>query len=96
MDDGPLKVRSVRTRRFRELFDKLPVKAQEAARKAFRIWQESPFHPSLQFKRVGLVDPIFSVRIGKHYRALGALDGNDMVWYWIGTHGEYDRKVKDL
>jgi hypothetical protein len=26
-----------------------------------------------------------------HYRALAVADGSDLVWFWIGTHAEYDR-----
>jgi hypothetical protein len=33
------------------------------------------------------------VRIGIHYRALGTREGDDLVWYWIGTHDEYERLI---
>ena len=25
------------------------------------------------------------------YRALGQIDGDDIVWFWIGSHAEYDK-----
>jgi len=31
------------------------------------------------------------VRIGIGYRALGRVDGDEIVWFWIGPHGEYDK-----
>jgi hypothetical protein len=34
---------------------------------------------------------IFSARIGLHYRALAVRSGEEVVWFWIGTHAEYDR-----
>jgi len=34
--------------------------------------------------------PIFSARVGLHYRAVGILEGNDIFWFWIGSHAEYD------
>lgn len=34
------------------------------------LWQVSPYYPSLQFKRVDPQDPIYSVRVGRGYRAL--------------------------
>jgi hypothetical protein len=34
-----------------------------------------------------------SVRIGLGYRALGVLKANRMVWFWIGSHAEYDRMM---
>jgi hypothetical protein len=34
-----------------------------------------------------------SVRVGLHYRALAAESGSDLVWFWIGTHAEYDQLI---
>jgi hypothetical protein len=37
---------------------------------------------------------MWSVRVGAHYRALG-LDSDDaVVWFWIGSHADYDRLVQ--
>jgi hypothetical protein len=35
------------------------------------------------------------VRIGIHYRALAVEEGNDVVWFWIGTHAEYDLLLRN-
>jgi len=48
----------------------------------------------LRFKQVHANRPIFSVRISLAYRALGVRDGNDIVWFWIGSHAAYDRLLK--
>ena len=43
--------------------------------------------------------PIFSVRITRDYRALAIwnVDGDeDLVWFWIGSHSEYDRLLRQL
>jgi hypothetical protein len=53
-----------------------------------------PAHPSLRFKLVHPTRPIYSVRIGLDYRALGLREGDTMVWFWIGSHAEYDRLVR--
>jgi hypothetical protein len=37
--------------------------------------------------------PIYSVRIGIHYRALGVREGDDIVWFWVGSHDEYERLI---
>ena len=60
---------------------------------AYRIFQANPAHPSLQFKRVEGEDDIYSVRVGLGYRALGVLKKDRIVWYWIGSHSEYDRLI---
>jgi hypothetical protein len=50
--------------------------------------RQNPRHPSLQFKQVGR---FWSVCIGLHYRALAVQQDADVVWFWIGSHAEYDR-----
>jgi hypothetical protein len=71
----------------------LPVEAQEAARRAFRLFQSNPAHPGLQFKKLEGEEHIYSARIGLDYRALAVLKKDRIVWYWIGSHSEYDRLV---
>ena len=53
----------------------------------------NPAHPSLSFKKVDDAGNIYSVRVGLGYRALGQMDGPEIVWFWIGPHDEYDRRV---
>ena len=60
-----------------------------AATRAYRIWEQDAFHPSLHFKKVR--GDVWSVRVGLHYRALGSFHGEQIVWVWIGTHAEYDK-----
>jgi hypothetical protein len=76
---------------FWDCFKLLPAQEQDRARETYRLWQANPSHNSLHFKRVNRKYPIYSVRIGLQYRALGLRDGDTITWYWIGTHGEYDR-----
>ena len=79
------------TRQSRELFARLPAHVQNQAREAYRLFQTNPQHPGLHFKKV-LDDPVtFSARVGISYRAVGALDGDVMVWFWIGSHADYDQ-----
>jgi len=60
---------------------------------AYRLFQSNPAHPGLQFKKLEGEDNIYSIRIGLEYRALGAMRKDRIVWYWIGSHSEYDRLV---
>jgi hypothetical protein len=34
------------------------------------------------------------VRIGLRYRALAAESGDDLVWFWIGSHADYDALIR--
>lgn len=48
----------------------------------------------LFFKQVDTKPPLYSVRIGLHYRALGVKQDNTIVWVWIGSHAEYDKFLR--
>jgi hypothetical protein len=89
-------MKSRTTDRFRKLLARLPTHVQRHARRAFRLWRESPNHPTLQFKRVHSRDPIYSVRIGIHWRALAVMNEDRTLWFWIGPHSEYDTLVSQL
>ena len=84
------------TKQFRKHFGRLPAEVQEQARRAYRLWKENPYHGSLQFKRVSQRQPIYSVRVGIGWRALGLLEEETVYWFWIGSHGEYDELIKRL
>jgi len=47
----------------------------------------------LHFKKLEGEDDIYSLRIGLEYRALAVRSKDRVVWYWIGSHNEYDRLV---
>lgn len=79
------------TEEFLALFAKLPGEVQAQARKNYRLWKQSPAHPSLHFKKVHSREPIYSIRVGRHWRALGLLDGDTISWFWIGSHSDYDK-----
>jgi hypothetical protein len=80
---------------FWELFWKLPPDIRHRARQAYRRFERDPNHPSLHFKHIkNSHPPRYSVRISREYRALGLRECSDViVWYWIGTHTTYDKKV---
>jgi hypothetical protein len=75
------------------LFRNLPVEAQQDAIRAYRLFQTNPSHPGLQFKKLEGQTDLYSIRIGMGYRTLALLKKDGIVWFWIGTHAEYDRLV---
>jgi hypothetical protein len=89
-------VKSVITKSFRALLSELPINIQEKANDAYLQFQQNPNHPSLHFKKVHSVLPIYSARITKNYRAVGQLDGDVAIWFWIGSHKEYERLLSQL
>jgi hypothetical protein len=89
-------VRSRTNERFRKSFEALPDEIQRKAREAYARWHEDPSHPSLQYKKVHPTQPIYSVRIALGWRAVGIVLENQMVWFWIGSHAEYDKLLGQL
>ena len=80
---------------FWEAYQMLDEKIKERARKAFRLWIENPFHPSLHFKCINVPENIWSARITLGYRAIGIWEEDTFTWFWIGSHDEYQRYFGD-
>ena len=76
---------------FWESYDKLPHEVRKLADKNFELLKQNAVHPSLHFKKVS---DYYSVRIGIRYRALGIEIDEGILWFWIGTHAEYDNLIK--
>jgi hypothetical protein len=81
------------TQRFRKALAALPEPVRAQAQLAYRLFQQDPWHPGLQFKQVHSSKPIYSARVGLGYRALGVRDDGDIIWFWIGSHADYDRLI---
>ena len=78
------------TPRFWGCYNALPTEVQQLANRCYELVRQDPHHPSLHLKKVGR---LWSVRVGLHYRALAIEDGQDLVWFWIWSHAEYDRLI---
>jgi hypothetical protein len=77
--------------RFWGCLGKLAASVQQLARENYELLKTNPYHPSLHFKRVGR---FWSLRVGRSHRALGVDAPDGIVWFWIGSHAEYDRLVQ--
>lgn len=87
-------MRSFTQSSFWDAYHRLPDRIKIQARHAYTLFQANPDHPSLNFKRVGRRNAVYSVRISAGYRALGVMERNDIIWFWIGPHHEYDRLLQ--
>lgn len=79
------------SRSFWRRYQKLPTAIQRLADKNYQLLKADPNHRSLHYKHVGKYR---SVRVGDHYRALAIEADQDLIWFWIGTHAEYNLIVK--
>lgn len=80
--------------RFWKCYNALPEQVQKLADKNYALLRTDSLHPSLHFKKVGKHRHLWSARVGEHYRALGLDKPEGIVWFWIGTHAEYDDLIK--
>ncbi|THV21334.1 hypothetical protein [Peteryoungia ipomoeae] len=72
-------------------YNALPKAVQRLADRNFERLKVDPDHPSLHFKQIG---KIWSARVGIGYRALAIRSGDDWIWFWIGSHADYDKLLE--
>jgi hypothetical protein len=77
--------------KFWKAYRELPADIQRLAVKQYRLWMKDSAHPSLQFKKVR---SYWSCRVTDSYRALAIMDGDYAIWFWIGTHAEYEQILR--
>ena len=73
--------------RFWQCYRALPAEIRKLADENYNLLKRDERHPSLHYRKVGRFR---SVRVGLHYRALAVQAGEDVLWFWIGHHAEYD------
>ncbi len=81
---------------FRHCFEKLPERIKRTARKNYRLWKENPNHPGLNFRAVGSNPSLYSIRVGIGWRACGVVEKDTIIWFWIGSHEDYNNLLKRL
>ncbi len=89
-------MKSVTTNRFRKAFERLPKQIQKRAGQSYELWKSNNHHPGLHFKQIHNQQPIYSVRIGLSYRAIGIVEGDTIIWFWIGSHEDYNNLIVQL
>ena len=89
-------MRSTTTSSFRKCFQGLPPRIRVRAREAYHTFAEDPTHPGLRFKPVHPSRPIYSARVSLGYRALAVRDEDTWIWFWIGSHSDYDELLARL
>ena len=88
-------MRSFTCPRFWRRFRSIPEDVQRQARKSYSYFKDNPRHPSLRFKQISRAIRLWSASVDQNYRAMGAVDGDEIMWFWIGPHDEYIRKIND-
>ncbi len=85
-----------RTKEFRKLFDALPKNTQELATAAFDLFVKNPSHPSLGHhelddnKRGQHRNGSYAVHVSRRWCAIYVVVEGVNLWYWIGSHEDYN------
>jgi hypothetical protein len=75
---------------FWDAYRSLPAATRAIADKNYALLKENPRPPSLQLKQVGRY---WSVRVGLRHRALAMEVDGALLWFWIGSHADYDKLI---
>jgi hypothetical protein len=75
---------------FWDAYRRLPERVRALADKNYALLKQNPQHPSLHLKKVGR---FWSVRVGSRYRALAVEIDDGLLWFWIGSHADYDALI---
>ncbi|UFH52960.1 type II toxin-antitoxin system RelE/ParE family toxin [Spirosoma sp. KNUC1025] len=84
------------TPKFWKCYYNLSEVVQELADKNFELLKADQAHPSLHFKEISGKHNLWSARVGDHFRALALREDDELYWFWIGTHEEYNKLIKRL
>jgi hypothetical protein len=82
-----LSFRSFALPEFWKCYDGLPADVRTQA----ALFEQEPFHPSLGLQQKG---EVWTVDIGRSYRAIAYREGNDFHWFWIGSHEAYNKLLR--
>ena len=71
----------------------MPRDVRRAALAAYRQWLADPRAGGLRFKCVG--NKLYSLRIDDDFRAMARLGDAGFEWYFIGSHADYLRELRN-
>ncbi len=89
-------MKSVKTAQFNKLFSDLPLEIQSKAKRNYSFWKRNNNHPGLHFKLINSALAVYSVRVSLYYRALAVKKDDTMIWFWIGSHEDYNKIVQQM
>jgi hypothetical protein len=73
-----------------DCYKALSESARLQVNRSFDLLKSDPGHPLLHLKQV---DRHWTVRIDLHHRAVAVEAPEGLVWFWVGTHDEYERLI---
>jgi hypothetical protein len=93
-------VADYRTPEFRDLLSDFGSDVNRLARRAYLSYKQDPKSVSFEhrgyIRQDGAKCAVYKANVTGAYRALCYKKGNDLIWFWFGTHQDYDRLLKPL
>ena len=77
---------------FERYYNRLPQNVQKRAIRKIGLLFDNPKHPSLYLKKVKKT--LWAARVSDAYRMLAFERKGTLVWFWIGKHDEYERRIR--
>lgn len=74
------------THTFIRLYKNLPAEIKQRTKKALKLLETNPAHPSLGHKKMAGQENIFEIRISKNYRITYQKIGDTAYLRKVGTH----------
>jgi mRNA-degrading endonuclease RelE of RelBE toxin-antitoxin system len=74
--------------RFLSAYDRLPLEIRKKVRKALKLLDSNPRHPSLQIHPIKGIQGIYEARIDRKYRMSFQFDGENKVMRNVDNHDE--------
>ncbi len=69
---------------------------QKKAQNQYKLFKENPYHNSLYFKKIQRNKTYHSISISESWRAIGVEEDDTIIWFWIGSHEEYNNLINQL
>ncbi len=69
---------------------------QKKAQQQYKLFKENPYHSSLDFKKIQRKKTYHSIFISEHWQAIGVEEDDTIIWFWIGSHEEYNNLINQL
>jgi hypothetical protein len=76
---------------FWEAYQRLPADIRDLANKNYEMLKQNPQHPSLHFKKKSVDSGRFVLAAAIAH--LAVQENDNLVWFWIGSHADYDRLI---
>ena len=86
-----MSLRSFALPEFWKCYDRLPENAQALADSKYALFEQELFHPLLGLQQKG---DVWTVDVGRSYRAIAYRTGDEFHWFWIGSHEAYNKLLR--